>query len=101
MNNAYNRAVKALSVLIVPAMLAMGGLVWAATRPIEAPKVVAEPEVEVTIGPVVEVVPEPIVEVGPVVYHKKVVAVPTKPKVKVCDWYPMYKSGSERVWICS
>ncbi len=107
MNNSYDRAVKVLSVLIVPAVLAVACLAWSASRPPEAP--LSGVPAELPAPPAFE--REPVVEVGPAVLtvHEAPAsaAVKAKPvhswtkKPRTCGWYPMYASGDEKVWICS
>ena len=94
MSDAYDRGVKVLSVLIVPALLAVACLAWSATRPPDVPFTFA-----LTFPDLPAVEREPVTVVGPSTLTLFEVAKPKKPRT--CGWYGMYASGEQRVWICS
>jgi len=109
MNKAYDRSVKVLSVLIVPAVVAVACFAWAAARPPEVPLSAVSFDVPDPPAPVRE--PVTTVESATLVFEAAPVVVKADPKPakassrakrpRTCGWYPMYASGDERVWICS
>lgn len=100
-NTIHSRATRLMSWLLVPAILACGGALWAAGQPADVPaaSVLAppaeppapEPEITVVVEPaVLWVAPPPV----------RVAVRPAAKKARDCVSYPMYASGDEHVLIC-
>lgn len=119
MSNLHERATRVVTIALIPALLALGGVAaWqlqvlpvmpsasTATITLEAPRAsddtltVPRPAVEQLVEPL-STQPEPatVESQGKVLPPPRAAETP-KPKERRCDEYAMYGSGKEKVWIC-
>jgi len=102
MSRAYDSSVRVLSVVIVPAVLAVACLAWSATRPPEVPLAgvglsapAPEPPPRTVVGEATLAV-----ELAPVLIVAERPGARAAKKARTCLDYPMYASGDEKVRIC-